>query len=123
MTLQVLAGVEGILYTNTVNETTTTLDFLEFFVEASNNFLPNGKPVLRYRDHILVDNHATHHNEGRYALGWWMDQHGLKVLYLPPHSPEFHSTELAFNKMKTAKQEGIRQSFHRNIHIGVNILC
>ena len=120
VTLQVLAGVEGILYANTVDGATTTLDFLEFFGEASNNFLPNGEPVLRYGDHILLDNHATHHNEGGYALGWWMDQHGMEVVYLPTYSPEFNPIELAFNKMKTvAKQENIRQSFHRNIHVGV----
>ena len=47
-TLQVLAGMEGILYTNTINGATTTLDFLEFFGEASNSFLLNGEPVLRY---------------------------------------------------------------------------
>ena len=116
VTLQVLAGMEGILYANTVDGATTTLDFLEFFGEASNNFLPNGEPVLRYGDHILLDNHATHHNEGGYALGWWMDQHGIEVVYLPTYSPEFNPVELAFNKMKTvAKQENIRQSFHRNI--------
>jgi len=50
--------VEGILYANTVDGATTTLDFLEFFGEASNNFLPSGEPVLRYGDRILLDNHA-----------------------------------------------------------------
>ena len=40
--------------------------------------------------------------------------------YLPTSSPEFNPIELAFNKMKAvAKQENIRQSFHRNIHVGV----
>ena len=70
------------MYANTVDGATTTLDFLEFFGEASNNFLPNGEPVLRYGDRILLDNHATHHNEGGYVLGWWMDQHGKEVVYL-----------------------------------------
>ena len=69
ITLQVLAGKEGILYANTVDRTTDTFDFLDFFGEASKNFLPNGEPVLRYGDHILMDNHATHHNEGGCALG------------------------------------------------------
>ena len=55
-----------------------------------------------------------------YALGWWMDQHGMEVVYLPTYSPEFNPIELAFNKMKAvAKQENIRQSLHRNIHVGV----
>lgn len=120
VTLQVLAGLEGILYANTVDGTTDTHEFLNFFGEASNNFPANGEPVLRYGDHILLDNHATHHNEGGYALGHWMDQHGIEVVYLPTYSPEFNPIELAFHKMKTvAKQENIRQTFHRNIHAGV----
>jgi len=40
VTLQVLAGLEGILYTNTVDGTTDTVDLLNFFGEASENFLP-----------------------------------------------------------------------------------
>ena len=97
-----------------------SVEFLNIFGEASENFLPNGEPVLRYDDHILVDNHATHHNEGLYALGRWMDEQGIKVVYLPTYSPEFSPIELAFNKMKTvAKWENIRQSFYRNIHVGV----
>ena len=44
----------------------------------------------------------------------------MEVVYLPAYSPEFNHILLAFNKMKTvAKQENIRQSFQRNIHVGV----
>ena len=52
VTLQLLA-VEGIVYTSKVDGATTTLNFLEFFSEVSNNFLPNREPVLCYGDHIL----------------------------------------------------------------------
>ena len=117
VTLQVLADMEGILYTNKVDGTTDTFDF---FGVASKNFLPNREPVLRYCDHILMDNHVTHHNEGGYALGRRMDQHGTEVVYLPTYSPEVNPIELAFNKIKTvAKREDMRQSFYRNIHIGI----
>ena len=51
-------NVEGLLCADTVDGATTARDFLEFFGEVSNNFLPNGQPVLRYGDHILLDNHA-----------------------------------------------------------------
>ena len=95
VTLQVLAGVEGLLCANTVDGATTARDFLEFFGEASNNFLPNGQPVLRYGGHILLDNHARGICFGMVA---------------PTNSPEFTPIELAFNKMKTAaKQENIHQ--------------
>ena len=93
VTFQVLAGLEGILYANTVDGTTylvESVEFLNIFGEASENFLPNGEPVLRYDDHILLDNHATHHNEGLYALGRWTDEQGIKVVYLPTYSPEFN---------------------------------
>ncbi|XP_031570103.1 uncharacterized protein LOC116304502 [Actinia tenebrosa] len=120
VTLMLLAGMEGVLYANTTEGATTTLDFLDFFGEASNSFLENGEPVLRYGDHILLDNHATHHNAGGYALGHRMDQHGIKIVYLPTYSPEFNPVELAFNKMKkAAKREENRCTFHRNIHVGI----
>ena len=47
-----------------------------------------------------------------YALGWWMDQHGMEVVYLPTYSPEFNPIKLAFNKMKpVAKQEKFASPF------------
>jgi len=86
MTLQVLAGLEGILYANTVDGTTDTVDFLNFFGEASENFLPNGEPVLRYGDHILLDNHATHHNEGGRLWGdGWMSKELKWFIYRHNH--------------------------------------
>ena len=41
VTLQVLAGLEGILYANTVNGTTDTHEFLKFFGKTSKTFLAN----------------------------------------------------------------------------------
>lgn len=120
VTLMYLAGLNGVSFANTYDGATTTLDFLDFFGQAANSFTRNGQPVLEYGDHILLDNHGTHHNEGGYVLGEWMDRHGIEVVYLPTYSPELNPVELAFNKMKyIAKREDIRNIFYQNVHAGI----
>ena len=54
VTLNLLCGADKILYANTVNGATNTLKFLEFFNQASQNFQPDGRPILEYGDHIIL---------------------------------------------------------------------
>ena len=61
VTLNMLIGLEGILYANTEDGATDTLAFLNFFGEAIQNYMPNGQPILQYGDHVILDNCATHH--------------------------------------------------------------
>jgi transposase len=82
--------------------------------------MPNGQPILQYGDHIILDNCPTHHYDGGYALGEWMNSVGIEVVYLPTYSPELNPIELAFNKLKKlALREEIREVFVRNVHDGV----
>ena len=46
------------MYANTVKGASDTLVFLQFFDEASHCLQPDGRPVLEYGDHIIVDNCA-----------------------------------------------------------------
>ena len=46
ITLNLLCGAEGIMYATTVRGVSDTLTFLEFFTEASQNFQPDGRPIL-----------------------------------------------------------------------------
>jgi hypothetical protein len=39
-------------------------------------------------DIIVMDNCAIHHYNGGFALGHWLDQMGIDVVYLPTYSPE-----------------------------------
>ena len=61
ITLNLLCGTDGIMYANTASGASGTLTFLKFFTEASQNFQPDGRPILEYGDHIILDNCAIHH--------------------------------------------------------------
>ena len=115
-----LIGLQGVLYANTENGATDTLVFLNFFCEASQNYMPNGEPILQYSDHMILDNCATHHFEGGYALTESLDNVGVEVVYLPTYSRELNPIEVAFNKLKkVAQNDRIREVFARNVHEGV----
>lgn len=100
ITLNLLAGLEGVLYANTLDGVSNTLEFLNFFDEATNATQINGNPVLMAGDILVLDNCATHHNEGGFTLGQWLDGMCIDVVYLPTYSPELNPVEFAFNKLK-----------------------
>lgn len=100
ITLNLLAGLEGVLYANTLDGASNTIEFLNFFDEATKATQINGNPVLMTGDILVLDNCATHHNAGGFALGQWLDTMGIDVVYLPTYSPELNPVEFAFNKLK-----------------------
>ena len=112
--------MEGFLYANTEDGATDTISFLNFWGEAGENRSPNGREILEYGDIIVLDNCATHHYVGGYALAEWLDERGIDVVYLPVYSPEFNPCELVFHKLKVlAKRDDIKVIFNRNIHEGI----
>jgi transposase len=100
MTVNLLAGLDGVMYVNTVDGASATVEFFNFFGEASRCFQENGNPVLMAGDIIVLDNCATHHNAGGFALGELLDDMGFDVVYLPTYSPEMNRVELVFQKLK-----------------------
>lgn len=118
ITLNVLCGLEDIMYANTVRGATDTLKFLQFFNEASQNYQPDGRPILEYGDHIIMDNCATHRNQGGQILGEYLDDIGCVLLYLPTYSPELNPIELVFNKLKTILHRvEYRDLLRDNLHV------
>ena len=93
VTLQVLAGLEGILYANTVNGTTDTHEFLKFFGKTSKTFLANRSLFFDMVTTSYLTTMQLITMKGGYALGHWMDQQRIEVVYLPTYSPEFNPTE------------------------------
>ena len=69
ITLNLLCGLDGIIYANTIDGTSNSKTFLNFFEESSNVFLPDGKPPYNYGDHIIMDNAPIHRNRAGEALG------------------------------------------------------
>ena len=121
ITLNLLCGAEGIMYANTLLGPSDTLKFLNFFAEASQNYQPDGRPILEYADHIILDNCAIHHFEGGQILGEWLDNIGCILVYLPTYSPEFNPAELVFNKLKKImKRLEYRTLLRDNLHVAVN---
>lgn len=120
ITLNLLCGANGLMYANTVKGASNTVNFLRFFDEASLCFQPDGRAVLEYGDHVILDNCATHRYLGGQILGEWLDDVGCVLLYLPSYSPELNPAEFVFNKLKTIlKRNAYRELLRDNLHLGV----
>jgi hypothetical protein len=78
-TLNLLCGVEGVLYANTVFGGADTVDFLNFWSEAVEYTTPSGLPVLDNGDVIVYDNAAIHRYDGGQAVASWLNDMGIAV--------------------------------------------
>ena len=68
-------------------------------------------------DIIVLDNCPTHHNAGGFALGQWLDNLGIDVVYLPTYSPEMNPVELVFQNLKIVlKKEELEPLVSTNLH-------
>jgi len=72
-----LAGLEGVLYANTLQGVSNTLEFLNFFDEATKATQIIRNPVSVAGDILVLDNCTTHHNAGGFALGLRLDTMGI----------------------------------------------
>lgn len=59
ITLNFLAGLEGVLYANTLDGASNMLEFLTFFHKATEATQINGNPVFMAGDILVLDNCAT----------------------------------------------------------------
>ena len=126
ITLNLMCGLDGIIYTNTVDGASNHLSFLNFFEESANVFLPDGRPPYTYGNHVM-DNRRNDGQRRNSSLssgpstGEWLDDIGCVLLYLPTYSPEFNPAENVFNKLKTILRrfeyrELLRDSLHVAVH-------
>ena len=56
-------------------------------------------PTLHRGDLVVLDNLAAHKRE---ALRIQVEAHGIRLIFLPPYSPDFNPIELCWAKVKTA---------------------
>ncbi|KAM7432943.1 hypothetical protein ABFA07_016720 [Porites harrisoni] len=101
ITLNLLCGLEGVLYANTVQGASNSIQFLNFFGEAGQVSNSNDNPAIEFGDYIVMDNCATHRFESGHILQRWLMQIGASIIYTPSLSPEFNAAEFVFNKLKT----------------------
>ena len=101
ITLNFLAGVDGVKYANTLDGATNTLQFLIFFEEASHAAdIQTGRPALEVGHLVIVDNLPAHHGEVEDALTDFLNEMSIDLLYLPVYSPDLNPVEECFAKMK-----------------------
>ena len=120
VTLQLLIGLDGIMFADIVDSNTGAIEFLNFFEQAMDARQPNGNPAMMFRDHVLLDNHSANHGAAGFTLGQPLDTQSVEMVYTPVYSPELNSVEYAFKKMKKmAKQENIRSIFAGDVHASI----
>ena len=102
VTLNLLCGLTGVTYANTVNGPSNTFEFLHFFQDAFHLFDPNTRrPCLEPGDVIVMDNCPFHHNEGGEILEDFINELNIELVYMPCYSPDFNPAEYVFGKIKT----------------------
>lgn len=94
VTVNLMCGLNGIGYMNTVDGPSNTLEFLRFFEEAYNSFNPlTGRPCLEVGDVVVMDNCPIHHNQGGQVLGNFLEDLNIELVYMPAYSPDFNPVE------------------------------
>jgi transposase len=72
-------------------------------------------PAMKRNDVLVMDNLRAHHHVGIALLA---EQHHVRVLYLPPYSPELNPIELVWSTMKSRlrkRQDWNRRTFPRKL--------
>ena len=91
MSLNLLCGLTGVRYANTVNGPSNIFEFLRFFQDAFHSFDPNTRrPCLGPGDVILMDNCPFHHNEGGEILDDFLNELNIELVYMVCYSPDFN---------------------------------
>ena len=119
ITINVLAGLDGVKYANIVNGPSATLDFLHFFGLAANaGDVQTGRPALELDDIVVLDNCPTHHYEGERNLESFLNDIGVELVYTPTYSPDFNPVEFVFSKMRTEMQYRLKNLVEFNLKVG-----
>ena len=101
LTLNVLTGMDGILYFNFVNGPSNTDTYLQFWGEASISQDGFGRPIFMPGDLIVVDNCPFHHHQAERILYEYFDAMGVEYTFLPTYSPDLNPVERVFLTLKT----------------------
>lgn len=118
ITVNLLAGINGVEYMNTIHESSNTITFLDFFGQATNAAnIVSGRPALAVGDTIVMDNCAIHHYDGGEALQEWLRDRNIELIYTPTYSPDFNPVEFVFNKMRTVMKYNLWDLTNHNIRL------
>ena len=122
ITMNLMCGLDGIIYANTINGTSNSMTFINFFEEASHVFLPDAwQSTVHLRRSYHNGQCSNSSNRVGDALGEWLDDIGCSLVYLITYSPEMNPAEYVFNKLKTRlKRFEFRELLRDNLHVAVH---
>ena len=101
ITLNFLAGVDGLNYANIVQGAPNSIEFWRFFSEVSQTVDPNTlRSVLEVEEILVVDNFTAHHGDAKVALWSFLNDVEMELLYLPAYSPDLNANKEVFSKLK-----------------------
>ena len=122
VTLNLLAGLDGVLYANTVKGVANTVHMLRFFEEAAQaGNIVTQRPVLEYWDIVVMDNCPTHHYQGEEVLTEFLNEIGIELVYTPTYSPDFNPAEFVFGKIRTEMRYALWELTNQNLTLPVYI--
>ena len=119
LTLNMLIGMDGVKYANTLHGASDTDTFLQFFAEAAEADSDSG-PALAAGDIVVVDNAPIHHHRARHVLSLFLQNIGIQLVYTPRYSPEFNPAEFSFGYIKTLlRGSNFKNLVHSNLEVAI----
>lgn len=118
--LNLLVSLDGPMHFNLVEGSTNTVQFLNFFSEASEatNMLSE-RPAIEVADIIVMDNLGVHHYDGGHILEEYLDDIGVELIFTPTYSPDLSLVELCFAKVKAKLNGELSDAVHENLKLAV----
>lgn len=121
ITVNLLAGLHGAEYMNTVHGASDTIEFLCFFGEAGSPAnIETASPALEAGDIVAIDNCTTHHFAGREILQEWLNERNIELVYTLTYSPDFNPVEFVFNKMRSVMHYHLWDLTNENFELAAN---
>lgn len=109
ITINLLPGLNGFEYMNSVHCASDTINFLHFISEVGNAVnIETERPALEVGDIVVMDNCPTHHSGGGEALQEWLIGRNIELVYTPTFSRDF-KPEFVFNKMRSVMCHNLRE--------------
>ena len=120
ITLNLLAGLDGVKYANVIDGASNTVEFFNFFEEAANaGDFSTGLPALNVGDTVVLDNCPIHHYDGERALESFLNDMGIELIFTPTYSPDLNPVEFVFSKIRTVMRHKLKQTVESNLKLGV----
>ena len=83
ITINLLVGIDGVKYLNFVNGPSDMVHVMNFFFEANESVLDDGRLVIPPGSTMVVDNAAIHHIEAEQFLTRFFNPQGMDLIFLP----------------------------------------